>query len=285
MKNKIVHIVSILLIILLIPLSLLGCDDDTYTPYRPSNNNQNKDPDTDDPNTPAYKPVSGKRVALTYDDGPYNVTTPKIVDELSKYGYNATFFVLGNRIDGSKYNGSSSVKYALEKGNEIAIHGYTHDVYYDECSDSVYADELNKTHNAILAIDKNVKIKLMRPIGGSITEARITSCKYSVILWSVDSLDWKYKGRSDDETAADNINTIVENIMSGVKDGSIILMHDIYENTNEATKIILKKLNEQGYDVVTVSELLGSELKAGKAYSSAPSMTQVAALPTKKEEI
>ena len=210
-----------------------------------------------------------KRVAITYDDGPHNVRTKMIVDELNKYGYNATFFVVGNRVDGTEYNGASGLAYAAEHGNEIAIHGYTHRVYYNKCSDDEFKDELSKTEAAIKKVLKGTPVRLMRPIGGAITDERIQQCKYSVILWNVDSEDWKYKYTSDDtdETAKQKVDTIVDNVMSNVKDGSIILMHDIHQSSCDATVIILQRLHEEGYDVVTVSELIGSDLAAGHRYS------------------
>lgn len=213
-----------------------------------------------------------KQVAITFDDGPHNVRTKKIVDELAKYGFNATFFVVGNRVaavngNSLEYDGADAVKYAAKKGNEIAIHGYTHSVYYHKCSEQTYRSELADTKAAIQSVAPSQKVKLMRPIGGNITDERIEECPYSVILWSVDSLDWKYRDASDEETAAANVQTIVDNVMSQVSAGDIILMHDLYENTYQATKIILKKLHDQGYEVVTVSELLGGNLKAGQKYS------------------
>ena len=210
-----------------------------------------------------------KRVAITYDDGPHNVRTKMIVDELNKYGYNATFFVVGNRVDGTEYNGASGLAYAAEHGNEIAIHGYTHRVYYNKCSDDEFKDELSKTEAAIKKVLKGTPVRLMRPIGGAITDERIQQCKYSVILWNVDSEDWKYKYTSDDtdETAKQKVDTIVDNVMSNVKDGSIILMHDIHQSSCDATVIILQRLHEEGYDVVTVSELIGSDLAAVHRYS------------------
>ncbi|MBE6592874.1 MAG: DUF2334 domain-containing protein [Ruminococcaceae bacterium] len=218
-------------------------------------------------NTTAKVDPNAKRVAITFDDGPHNVRTKQIVDELDKYGYNATFFVVGNRVDGKAYNGADALKYAHEKGNEIAIHGYTHAVYYHNCEEDRYQRELSNTFDAIKEVVPNAKVRLMRPIGGNITDQRVQNCKYSVIMWSVDSEDWKYKGRGENgEFAEQNINIIVENVMSKVKSGDIILMHDIYENTYEATKIILKRLHDEGYDVVSVSELLGNA-RAGVKYS------------------
>ena len=209
------------------------------------------------------KPANTKRVAITFDDGPHNVRTMQIVDELDKYGYSATFFVVGNRVDGKAYNGAEAVKYAYDHGNELAIHGYTHAVYYDSCEYDRYQRELSNTLNAIKEVVPKAKVKLMRPIGGNITDDRVESCDYSVIMWSVDSEDWKYKYDGEE-----GVKTIVNNVMSQVKNGSIILMHDIYENTYLATQEILKQLNEQGYEVVTVSELLGNP-KAGVEYISA----------------
>lgn len=204
-----------------------------------------------------------KRVAITYDDGPHNVRTKAIVDELSKYGFNATFFVVGNRVDGKAYNGAEAVQYAASKGNEIAIHAYTHNKYYDTCSNSDYQDEIGNTYDAIKDVVPTAKVKLMRPVGGRITEERTKACDYAVIMWSVDSNDWKYKNEGED-----GVKTIVNNVMSQVQDGSIILMHDIYENTYLASKEILKQLDAQGYEVVTVSELLGNP-RAGVKYSKA----------------
>ena len=209
--------------------------------------------------------VSGtpkKRVALTYDDGPHATRTPMIVDELDKYGFHATFFVVGNRVDGSEYNGGDAMLYAIKHGNEVGIHGYTHDmsISFATCSDKVYKSEMSQTKAAIREVKTGYKIKLMRPVGGAISEERIENSPYSVILWDVDSLDWQYKYEEN------GVETIVNNVLENVRDGSIILMHDIYESTYEATVIILEKLNEMGYEVVTVSELLGDDREAGRAY-------------------
>ena len=236
---------------------------------KPNNNSNNSKPNNNSNNNVNNNSNGSgkKRVAITYDDGPHNVQTVNIVDELAKYGFNATFFVVGNRIDGTAYNGAKGLKYAASKGNEIAIHGYTHkqdsEHYYDTCSNKTFESELEDTKDAILDQVPNAKIRLMRPVGGRITSERVSNCDYSVIMWSVDSNDWKYKSDGDA-----GVETIVDNVMSQVQNGSIILMHDIYENTYLATKQILKELNSQGYEVVTVSELLGSP-KAGVKYSKA----------------
>ena len=215
-----------------------------------------------------------KRVAITFDDGPHNKRTQEIVDELDKYGFTATFFVVGNRVDGTEYNGSKTIKYIVEHGHEVGIHGYTHskDRYYDRCTDEEYAFEISKTAEVIHSQVPDYDIKLMRPVGGYITSERVSSSEYSVIMWNVDSFDYEYAYFPDTSLSEaeqkERVDAIVNNVMSKVNDGSIILMHDLYLSTSHATAIILEKLYNEGYEVVSVSELLGDP-RPGVKYSSA----------------
>ncbi len=270
MNRKVAPSLSLLALVLALSLlsMLVGCE---YRYVRPDREFTETESDT-------ALPVGGetddqtpkKRVAITFDDGPqlYNDLTKKYVDELDKYGFHATFFVVGNRI------GGDTLSYAVEHGNEIGIHGYTHatGVYYDTCSDEKYDEEINKTVQAIQRQIPGYKINLMRPVGGRISPERANASPYSIILWSVDSNDWNgdhryYAGIPDDEAAA-RVQRTVDDVMSTVRDGDIILLHDIYESTYDATVIILERLYEEGYEVVTVSELLGDTLAPGIIYSS-----------------
>lgn len=243
-------------------------DDDGYAPIIGGNHQTNTAGTSEDKKTDAQYT---KRVAITYDDGPHVTRTAKIVDELDKYGYHATFFVVGNRVDGSVYAGGDAMQYAVKHGNEIGIHAYTHDYYYDTCNDSIYKSELSMTASAIRSQSKGYNVRLMRPVGGRITQTQVKSSQYSVIMWDVDSEDWKYKYSPDasDSVKKENAQKIVDNVMENVQDGSIILMHDIYESTYDATVILLERLHAEGYEVVTVSELLGGDLCAGKTFSRA----------------
>ena len=225
---------------------------------------------TEEETTEENKPVDTRpRVALTYDDGPSSITTKPIVDELNKYGYRATFFVVGNRVDRTpgQDNGASAMVYAYENGNEIGIHGYTHQADYASCSDDIYEYEIYQTLNAIQARIPGYEVRLMRAVGGSISNERIVSNEFAVIDWSIDTLDWTLRTPAGD---AENIEKIVNNALDGIEDGDIILMHDIYNNTYEATVIILQRLYEMGFNVVTVSELLGDNLQPGVLYERAP---------------
>lgn len=214
--------------------------------------------------TPSRDPGK-KQVAFTFDDGPHAEYTVKIVDKLKEYGASATFFIVGNRVNSDSTR--NALRYAAENGCEIGIHGYTHKVYYNKCTDEEYQMELEETAKVIEeCIGK--RPTLMRPIGGNITKERIDSCPYSVIFWNVDSEDWKNKQRGSEEEAAQNIQTIVQNVMSTVGDGKIILMHEIYRNSYEAFCIILDELYQQGYEVVSVTELIGADtIKPGQKYS------------------
>lgn len=216
---------------------------------------------------PDVTPTPKKKVALTFDDGPHIKYTVAIADELEKYGFHATFFVVGNRVDGTEYGGGNTLKYIIEGGHEVAVHGYTHTVHYDTCSEEIYNEEISKTIAAIKLYDADYEPRLVRPIGGRISQARVDASPYSIILWSVDSEDWKQKYYPEDneQKKAAKLEKIVNDVMAEVEEGSIILMHDIYESTYDAVKIILKKLNEEGYEVVTVSELIG-EPKPGTKY-------------------
>ncbi len=259
MKNK--HTLSTLAL-LLCALLLVSCSPSTIPTIGTAPESSLADstpPETDPPETTPPEtepPVPKKRVAITFDDGPSRQgLTEKIVDELAKYGGKATFFVLGNLIYSST---GESLAYASEHGCEIAIHAYTHEKYFDTCSEQEFYEELELTEEAIRAYVDD-PVTLLRPPGGRITSARALASGYPIILWSVDSEDWRYKGRADDETIRTNVHKIVENVISQVEDGDIILMHEIYTNSYEATCLILKELDALGYEFVTVTELLGEQ--------------------------
>jgi len=179
-----------------------------------------------------------KSVALTFDDGP-SIYTEEILNTLKKYDSHATFFVLGNKID--NYNNTIIKMY--DDGNEIGNHSYNHR-WLTKLSIDEQKEQINKTQEIIKKYTGYTPI-YMRPTYGSINKKLRENINLEIILWSVDTKDWKYK----------NVNTIVENALKDVKDGSIILMHDTYKRTSEAVKILVPKLIENGYQLVTISEL------------------------------
>ena len=205
-----------------------------------------------------------KYVAFTFDDGPHNEWTRKIVDKLAQYDGRATFFVVGDRINEKT---AEIIKYATEHKNEIGMHSFTHTHTFDTCDDATYEREVKYTKNRLYSY-AGVSSTLLRPPGGLMSAERIQTSEYPVILWSVDSEDWKYKKTTSDELIAENTGVIVDNVLSSVGEGDIILMHDIYENTYRAFCVIIETLYNEGYRFITVSELLGDSIKSGAKFHS-----------------
>ncbi len=222
---------------------------------------------TDDEATaPATKPADKnyKYIAFTFDDGPHYELTYKFADKLAEYGGVGTFYVVGNRIHGEQ---AKAMKYAYDLGNEIGIHGYTHEYYYDSCSDSRFKSELSKTAKLIKEITGEAPLT-MRPIGGGITSSRVKSSGYVVVNWNVDSNDWRYTGRGSSKNQ--NINTIYNNVIKATDENDIILFHEIYYNSYDAFCKVIDKLYKKGYRFVTVSQLLGAnDDDRGKFFYSA----------------
>lgn len=221
---------------------------------------------------PAYiqREEGVKYIAFTFDDGP-SVNTQELLDFIEEKQIVLTFFSVGERLESSSYG--AHLTRAVSLGCEVGIHAYTHDNYYHNCSDKVYYEELYKTEELIYKYAGYYPI-LMRPPGGSITQDRAKNSEYNIIIWNVDSEDWKHTGRSTTEIAQQNINTIVNNVLSQVRKTSaesIVLMHDLYLNSVEAFKIIYEELANEGYQFVTVAQLcnLNASTTVGKRYYSA----------------
>jgi peptidoglycan/xylan/chitin deacetylase (PgdA/CDA1 family) len=195
-------------------------------------------------------------VALTFDDGPSNVT-PRILELLNQYGGKATFCVIGNRVEGF----STIVGELYAAGNEIIGHSWDHKNLVKLTGAEIWR-ELVDTNEAITAAT-GFTPRLYRPPYGSVNDVLrgvSTQLGLSLINWSVDTLDWKTK----------NPDKTYESIMSSVKDGSIILCHDIYTATADAMEYVIPELIAQGYQLVTVSELLSFSdraVEAGNIYN------------------
>lgn len=258
-------------LISLMAIGLCGCNFDrertkkpTMAPTEEITQSPTEKP-TQRPTEPE-KPAVRKKVAITFDDGPHAENTEKLVEELDRYGFNATFFVIGKKIGGERSETAKAMKYAIEMGNEVGIHAYSHSVDYGEsCTDADYESEIARTREAILNIVPDYDIKLMRPVKGIMTNERVRESEYAVIHWNIDTYDWKYTERGNEIEISENVRTIVDKVLNNIKEGDIVLMHEIYENSYEAAVIILEELYYRGYEVVTVSELIG-DVCAGTRY-------------------
>lgn len=202
--------------------------------------------------TPQPKPRS-KAVALTFDDGPSTVNTPKVLELLKKYNAHATFFILGTRASA----GAEVLKQEVAQGCEIGNHSWDH-TNLAGLSMKKVNKQYNKTANLVKRL-VGYDITLLRPPYGAISQKMRNKLKHPMVLWNVDTLDWKYK----------NTKKIMKQLKKNVKDGDIILMHDIHPTTAEALKKVLPWLVKNDYDILTVSELAarkGAKLTNGKAY-------------------
>lgn len=197
-----------------------------------------------------------KMVALTYDDGPSNYTST-ILKVLDKYDSVATFFEVGNRIASYK----SVVKKIDSMGCEIGNHTYEHKIL-SGCDRAQIRKQIDQTNDALKKVIGKKTI-ITRPPGGSHNKTIDSIINTPIILWSIDTLDWKNR----------NAASVTNAVLKNVKDGDIVLMHDLYESTADASKKIIPALVKKGYQLVTVSELSDCRkaMKNGGTYSSFPS--------------
>ena len=181
---------------------------------------------------------SKKVVAITFDDGPSQYTKD-IIKALKEYDCNATFFVLGNKVKAYQ----DTIKESIRNGNEIGNHSYNHK-WLSRLSKEEIMNQIEKTQN-ILKETVNYTPTHLRPTYGSINNKIRKNTDLEITLWTIDTKDWRIK----------NVDRIVERALNNVNDGDIILMHDIFERSSDALKIIIPKLKEAGYQLVTISEL------------------------------
>lgn len=201
-----------------------------------------------DPNRPM--------VALTYDDGPSPTVTPRILKCLQDNGGRATFFMVGQKVIKSP----DVLKQMVAQGCEVANHTFDHTLM-TKVSPTDLANQLVATNQAV-SDACGISPVLMRPCGGAKTDAGMNiagAISMPAILWSVDTLDWKTRD------AAQTIQTVLDK----VKDGDIILMHDLYDATGDASETIIPELVKRGFQLVTVSELASYRggMILGKSYS------------------
>ena len=181
-------------------------------------------------------------VALTFDDGPHATVTPRILNCLEANGARATFFMVGNRVPGN----ASLVQRMAALNCEVANHTYTH-ANLTKLSPDGIVSTIAQTNQAV-ANACGVTPKLVRPTGGSYNSTVLQSLGnmgMPAILWSIDTLDWKTR----------NAQNTINVVLSQVKDGDIILMHDLYSTSADAAEVIIPELIARGYQLVTVSEL------------------------------
>ncbi len=214
-------------------------------------------PDPVDPTPGPYGPED-KLVALTFDDGPYWGVTDKILDVVEQHaddGVHVTFFVLGAQV--VKY--PSLVVRAARLGCEIGNHTYHHK-YLTKLSPEEMLLEVEDVNEMVRELADASPV-LVRPPYGAKDDAVRAGVPYPLILWNIDTLDWQ----------THNAEKTLEASLK-CADGDIILMHDVRADSADAFEKLVPQLLEQGFKLVTVSELFaakGIPLEAGKDYRRA----------------
>ena len=215
-----------------------------------------------DPNLPVVGPFddySGQKiVALTFDDGP-GPYTAELLDFLKQEGVRATFFVLGTRVDAYP----KLIRRMADEGHEVGNHSNAHNMLHRMDLVGV-RQEMGRCAEKIEKL-LGYRPSVMRCPGGntsSIVTQYAQEAGIPVAYWSVDTRDWESRNKDAILNVAFGKN--------GIKDGSIVLMHDIYKTTVEAAKEMVLRLKAEGYTFVTTSELIEARrggIVAGKQYS------------------
>ncbi|WP_313256922.1 polysaccharide deacetylase family protein [Lacrimispora sp.] len=194
-----------------------------------------------------YVDPSRPMVALTFDDGPFAPVGNQIMDCLAQYGGKATFFVVGSRV--SAYG--AEMQRMVAEGHEIGNHTYEHK-NLTKLSGAQIQSQINLCNDAVQAAC-GVRPALVRPPGGAKNGTVLANVQAPVIMWSIDTRDWKTR----------NASKTVNSVMSQVRDGDIVLMHELYSQSGAAALEIIPRLTEAGYQLVTVSEM--AALRGGVA--------------------
>ncbi|MBO2942991.1 polysaccharide deacetylase family protein [Paenibacillus sp. F411] len=201
------------------------------------------------PDTFRTKGLSSQQIALTFDDVPDPRFTPQVLDALKEHGVKATFFVVGSRAE----KHPELVLRMKQEGHAIGNHSYNH-AQFGKLSLAQFQDQIQRTNEIIQKITGEATL-LIRPPYGDITEEQLLWARkhqYKIVNWNVDSLDWKGLGKDE----------VKSNVLSAAGPGAIVLQHagggtgSDLSGTIEALPEIITELRSQGYEFVTLPELL-----------------------------
>ena len=197
-----------------------------------------------------------KLIAITFDDGPRRSTTTALLDGLAQRGVKATFFLIGAQLE----HNEDLIRRMDAEGHQIGIHTYDH-VSLAGLSKADFDAQVAVTRQKLMDILGHDGF-LLRPPYGAVDAAVRRNAGCPIILWSIDPEDWK------DRNAARE----VEHAAANARDGSILLLHDIFPESVVAALAIVDRLHAQGYLFVTVEELFAARhvpLEAGEVYRAA----------------
>lgn len=191
-------------------------------------------------------------IALTFDDGP-GANTMRLLEALEEKGAKATFFMVGQNV--SKY--PETVKKMYEIGCDLGNHTYNHEDLSTLSAEGIQS-QINDTNTQVEEAAGHPST-LLRPPYGSANETVSQNAGMPLILWNVDTQDWKTR-----DTQAS-----IDHVLANAGDGDIVLMHDIYSTSVDAAIELIDLLQDKGYSLVTISELAkarGYDLANGQKY-------------------
>ena len=201
----------------------------------------------------ARLPAGEKYVALTFDDGPKAGTTDVLLDGLAERQAKATFFLIGRQIEENR----ELVERMAAEGHQIGNHTWNH-ARLEGASAAVIAQEVEQTDQLLQSLLGPGEYWVRPPYGGVDDMVRST-VKVPMVKWSVDPRDWE----------SQNADQVVQAVLETVEPNAIILFHDIYGSSVEAALRLTDLLRQEGYQLVTVQELLalnGITPEAGVLY-------------------
>lgn len=181
-----------------------------------------------------------KKAAITFDDGPNPDYTELLLEGLKERGVKATFFLLGKEVE--LYPDIVASIYA--DGHLIGTHSYEH-VNLSNLNDAAAIEQVDKTNAAIYKITGEYPEYIRPPFGNWKKDLDYKTTMIEV-LWDIDPLDWK----------TSNSDIIAQRVIEKVQENDIILLHDASESSVKAAFKIIDALQEQGYEFVTVDEIL-----------------------------
>lgn len=203
---------------------------------------------------PAYASQQEQYVALTFDDGPSGRFTRALLDGLEQRNVKATFLLCGYRLKDYPKEAAR----IQNEGHEIGLHGYSHSSMAD-MDQEVLEREIADT---LALLPDGCRPEFLRPPGGKCSEGVKEAARQAdlaILSWSVDPRDW----------ASHDAQVIEDAVVHTVRDGDIILLHDMSDSSVEAALAIVDELKAQGFTFVTVSELArlkGQTIEPGKVY-------------------
>lgn len=180
------------------------------------------------------------KIAITFDDGPSESWTPVLLDGLKERGVKGTFFLIGQNVEKCP----DVVKRLYEEGHLIGNHTYHH-VEITKVSEEEAYREILDTNEAIRKITGE-EVEYMRPPFGAWQRDLELEMPVLPVMWTIDPLDW----------TTENTDEVVNKVVTEAEENDIILLHDCYKSSVEAALRIIDILQKEGFEFVTVDELM-----------------------------